>query len=113
MSNDKKEVINDGCGRLSLKLAINIVKCLGLSHVPSGFQAGIGGAKVFWVIDVNGDSGQQWIEIYPSQIKRDRFFEVTDLANYKADHRTFEVVSWVKPLKSAALNLQFLLILED
>jgi hypothetical protein len=40
-------------------------------------------------------------------------FRSHGLANYEADHRMFEVVSWVMPLKSAALNLQFLLTLED
>jgi hypothetical protein len=113
MSSDGKEVMNDGCGRLSLKMAINIVKCLGLSYVPSGFQARIGGAKGFWIIDVNDDAGQQWIEIYPSQIKWDRFPEVPDIRAYEADHRTFEVVDWVKPLRSVALNLQLIPILED
>jgi hypothetical protein len=113
LSDDTKEVMNDGCGRLSLKMARNIVQCLGLNYIPSGFQARIGGAKGFWVVDVNDDSGRQWIEIYPSQTKWDRFPRVTDLPQYEADHRTFEVVSWVKPLKSAALNLQLIPLLED
>lgn len=113
LSSDKKEVMNDGCGRLSPKMAMNIVKCLGLSYTPSGFQARIGGAKGFWVIDVNDDSLQQWIEIYPSQMKWNRFPDLTDLQTYEVDHRTFEVVSWVKPLRSAALNLQLIPLLED
>ena len=113
LSGDLKEVMNDGCGRLSLKMAKNVARCLRLSYVPSGFQARIGGAKGFWVVDVNDDGEQQWIEIYPSQMKWDRCPEVTDLAEYEADHRTFEVVKWAKPLKSAALNLQLIPLLED
>jgi hypothetical protein len=107
------EVTNDGCGRLSLKMANNVVKCLGLSHLPSGFQARIGGAKGFWVVDVNDDGGKQWIEIYPSQIKWNRFIEATDLTYNEPDRRTFEVVDWAKSLRPAALNLQFLPLLED
>jgi hypothetical protein len=113
LSEDGKEVMNEGCGRLSPKMASNIVQYLRLSHLPSGFQARIGGAKGFWVVDVNDESEEQWIEIYPSQVKWERFPEVADLSNYELDHRTFEVVSWVKPLKSAALNLQLIPILED
>jgi hypothetical protein len=113
LSEDGEKVMNEGCGRLSPKMANNIVQCLGLSHLPSGFQARIGGAKGFWVVDVNDESREQWIEIYPSQVKWERFPEVADLSNYEPDHRTFEVVSWVKTLKSAALNLQLIPILED
>jgi hypothetical protein len=113
MSSDGQEVMNDGCGRLSLKMAKNISQCIGLSHVPSGFQARIGGAKGFWIVDVNDDSEEQWIEVYKSQLKWDRFQDITDLTNYEPDHCTFEVVNWVKPLKPAALNLQLIPLLEN
>ncbi len=112
-SKETGEVMNDGCGRLSFKMAMNIVECLGLSHIPSGFQARIGGAKGFWIVDVNYKREEQWIEIYPSQMKWKRSPEVMDLANHEVDHRTFEVVDWAKPLKSAALNLQLIPLLED
>lgn len=47
-----------------------------------------------------------WIETWPSQRKFS--------CNYRDDlHRTFEVRDWVKPVKSSALNLQVLVVLES
>jgi hypothetical protein len=58
------EVMNDGAGRMSLTLASKIVKTLGLSYLPSGFQARIGGAKGFWSIDPSTDhASEEWIEM--------------------------------------------------
>jgi RNA dependent RNA polymerase len=101
--------MNDGCGQISLKMAMDVAQCLGLTYIPSGFQARIGGSKGFWIVDPQGDSTQRWIEIYPSQTKWHRDHTTLD----EKGHRTFEVLRWVQPLKPAALNLQFLPLLED
>jgi hypothetical protein len=107
ISGDGKEVMNDGCGRLSRKMAMDVANCLGLTYVPSGFQGRIGSAKGLWIVDVDDCTDYRWIETYPSQIKWD------NSGNLDPDHRTFEVCGWVKPLRAAALNLQFLPILEN
>jgi hypothetical protein len=112
MSDDKKEVMNDGCGQISKAMARSVANCLGLTYIPSGFQARFGGAKGFWIIE-RYDSQEPWIEVYTSQKKWDRNPNTLNPGERDVDHRTFEVVGWVKPLKSATLNLQFLPILED
>jgi hypothetical protein len=110
LSTDKAEIMNDGCGQISLKMATEVSHCLKLTYIPSGFQARIGGAKGFWIVNTQDDPCERWIEVYSSQTKWQ--------ADCKAileekDHRTFEVIRWVQPLKPAALNLQFLPLLED
>jgi len=112
MSDDNKEVMNDGCGRISQAMARDVANCLGLTYVPSGFQARFGGAKGFWIVELH-QSTEPCIEIYTSQQKWGRSPDTLNPGDRDQDHRTFEVVGWVKPLKSATLNLQFLPILED
>lgn len=103
------EVMNDGIGQISPKLAKMVTECLHLdqSDAPSGFQARIGPFKGFWIV---GDAGlyddEIWIEGYPSQKKWECALE-------DPDHRTFEVMNWAGRLKPAALNEQFIPILED
>lgn len=101
------EVMNDGIGQMSPKLAKMITERLHLEEVPSGFQARIGPYKGFWVV---GDAGlyddDLWIEGYPSQKK-------WECAMEDADHRTFEVMNWSGRLVPAALNEQFIPVLED
>ncbi|KAI9733762.1 MAG: hypothetical protein M1818_007176 [Claussenomyces sp. TS43310] len=105
------ETMNDGCGEISLRTALKIVDILGLSHVPSGFQARIGGAKGFWVVNYDRKTDTDWIDIYPSQTKWVAHPFV--YSDEDTDHRTFEVVQWASPLRSANLNLQFLPLIED
>lgn len=102
------EVMNDGCGQISRKLAHNIAQMLNLDYTPSAFQARIGGAKGMWIVDVTDLSDKTNIKIYPSQVK-------WDIRSFFIDpcHRIFEVLRWSGPVRSAALNLQFLPILED
>jgi len=101
-------VMNDGCGQISYQTAKNIKRMLSLKHLPSAFQARIGPAKGLWIVSPDQSSCEEWIHIYPSQVKwihsNHKFSEI--------DQRTFEVVNWANPLKSAALNLQFLPLLE-
>lgn len=102
------EVMTDGAGRISPTLALKITQMLGLSYPPSGFQARIGEAKGFWSVNFNYKGSDDWIEVYDSQRKwsRSRKPEHDHLS-----HRTFEVLRFSGPLKSADLNLQFLPIL--
>lgn len=108
------EVMTDGAGRMSLTLASKIVKTLGLSYLPSGFQARIGGAKGFWSIDPSTDhASEEWIEIYESQLKWTRKGTLDDWNYNDPAHRTFEVNKFSGKLKSADLNAQLLPILID
>jgi hypothetical protein len=104
----EKEVMTDGAGRISKSLAIAVTTKLGLSILPSGFQARIGEAKGFWSVDYSEQRPGIWIEVYESQRKwKPRHGE-----SHPSD-RTFEVLRWSSPLKSADLNLQFLPILME
>ncbi|KAH8673530.1 RNA-dependent RNA polymerase [Xylariales sp. PMI_506] len=98
-------VMNDGMGRMSPNLMHNICTKLGLCDRPAGFQGRIGSAKGFWLCDWNDTSNEVWIELFPSQRKwRCDFLD--------EDHRTFEVCSVPRELKSARLNTQFITLLE-
>lgn len=100
--------MNDGCGQISRKLAHNIAQSLNLDYTPSAFQARIGGAKGMWIVDVGDFGDKTYIKIYPSQVKWDNKSFFIDPC-----HQMFEVLRWSGPVRSAALNLQFLPILED
>ena len=112
---DPKNVMNDGCGRMSLSLASKITDKLGLSYPPTAFQGRIGEAKGLWVVDRHDKGGEDWIETYPSQRKWYRGEKRGDNDKEWDDpsHRTFEVLKCSGPLKSADLNLQFLPLLMD
>lgn len=103
---ERKEM-NDGMGKMSWGLARKIADHLDLPVTPSAFQGRLGSAKGMWLRDVenDGDENDIWIETYPSQRKWSCDF-------IDQNHRTFEVKSFSKPLKSASLNQQFIPILE-
>ncbi|ENH69849.1 Putative RNA-dependent RNA polymerase 2 [Fusarium oxysporum f. sp. cubense race 1] len=110
MSNkEKKEQkdMGDGIGRVSRNLARRIATHMGLLETPCAFQARIGSAKGMWIVDVEDDGldNDDWIETYPSQRKWNCDFE-------DVHHRTFEVREWSRELRSAALNTQFIPVLE-
>ncbi|EXK40988.1 hypothetical protein FOMG_04545 [Fusarium oxysporum f. sp. melonis 26406] len=110
MSNkEKKEQkdMGDGIGRLSRNLARRIATHMGLLETPCAFQARIGSAKGMWIVDIEDDGldNDDWIETYPSQRKWNCDFE-------DVHHRTFEVREWSRELRSAALNTQFIPVLE-
>jgi len=100
-------VMNDGVARMSLSVARHVRDTLGLSDIPSAIQGRIGSAKGMWIIDVNDDGFEHWIETFPSQRK----WVCDDQAD--PDHRTLEVHSVATELTSASLNLQFLPVLEN
>ncbi|GAW23000.1 hypothetical protein ANO14919_125470 [Xylariales sp. No.14919] len=100
------KVMNDGIARMSTALARKVRDVMGLDDVPAGYQGRFGSAKGFWIRDTEDTSDDIWIETYPSQRKWECDFK-------EEDHRTFEVRSASKELKSATLNLQLLPILED
>jgi hypothetical protein len=108
----KNEVMNDGAGRISPSLALKITLKLGYSYSPSAFQGRLGEAKGLWVVDYTERTGQDWIEVYPSQQK---WYRSTKRNGESDDpsHRAFEVLKCSGPLRSADLNLQFLPLLMD
>ncbi|XXH05177.1 hypothetical protein Hte_011602 [Hypoxylon texense] len=99
-------VMNDGIARMSHGLARAVRDAMGLSDLPAGFQGRFGSAKGFWIRDTADTSDAIWIETRPSQRKWNCDY-------IEDDHRTFEVRSESRELKSASLNLQLLPILED
>ncbi|KAJ4268954.1 hypothetical protein NW762_003025 [Fusarium torreyae] len=108
-NNDKKEQkdMGDGIARMSRSLARKIATHMGLLEAPCAFQARIGSAKGMWIVDVDDDGldDDDWIETYPSQRKWNCDFQ-------DVHHRTFEVREWSRELRSAALNTQFIPVLE-
>ncbi|KZZ91798.1 RNA-dependent RNA polymerase, eukaryotic-type [Moelleriella libera RCEF 2490] len=98
--------MNDGIGQISKSLANKVAQALGLTDVPSAYQARLGSAKGLWIIHHNPDFGDgDWIVTYPSQRK-------WNCDDADIHHRTFEVKSWSKEAKSADLNRQFIPVLE-
>ncbi|KAI1104663.1 RNA dependent RNA polymerase-domain-containing protein [Jackrogersella minutella] len=100
------KVMNDGIARMSHGLARAIRDNMGLQDLPAGFQGRFGSAKGFWIRDPTDTNDEIWIETTLSQRKWKCDY-------IEEDHRTFEVRSESRELKSANLNLQLLPILED
>ncbi|KHN99724.1 Rnai polymerase [Metarhizium album ARSEF 1941] len=99
-------VMNDGIGRMSKALAAKIAFKLGLTEVPSAFQARLGSAKGMWIADSDPKLGDgDWIVTYPSQRK-------WDCDDEDSHHRTFEVKEWSREPSSAFLNEQLITVLE-
>ncbi|KAJ6446734.1 Acyl-coenzyme A thioesterase 13 [Purpureocillium lavendulum] len=101
-------VMNDGAARMSRSLAKGIADHLGLDATPAAYQGRFGCAKGMWIVDVQDDGldDDYWIETYPSQRKWKCPFE-------DPLHRTFEVKDWSRELRTAALNQQFIPVLES
>ncbi len=113
---DNHAVMNDGCARMSMSLAKEVARHIGLSEVPSVFQARIAGAKGLWMVvpdDEFGEIGSRnyCVEIADSQLKIKPLPEHDSVAD-EARH-TFEVLKFSVPGKAAALNTQLLTILYD
>lgn len=100
------QVMNDGAGRISPSLMRKVRDVLGLQTIPSAIQGRLGSAKGMWLVHVQDQSNEDWIETYPTQRKWN--CDMSDEA-----HRTLEVMSWSSELSPASLNIQFLPILED
>lgn len=112
---EKPKVMNDGCSRISLGVAQQIAKDLGLAErPPSVYQARIGCWKGLWMVDVenapNDRKSDVWIEVTPSQKKFDRHPEDE---TYDSRRTTFEVVTWSTPVASARLSPTLVPILLD
>ena len=109
------KMMSDGCARISQAAAKAVAEQLGIfDHVPSAFQARIGGGKGVWVVDLLGENlngDPIWIEITDSQLK----FEGHYVDRSWPDPRrfTFEVLNFSKMLKPAVLNFQLMPILID
>jgi RNA dependent RNA polymerase len=121
MRSPENNIMNDGCARISKSLGREIALQIGLENIPSVFQARIGGAKGLWMVDTDDNMRAD----YPTEMAGRNFcIEVTDsqlkiLPHPKDDvrgdelQRMFEVVDYSVPLRAAALNKQFLSILDD
>ena len=112
----KAVIMNDGCARISRAAANDIAEMLGLTQVPSVFQGRIGGAKGMWMIDVMDEhlstsDRDYWIEITDSQLKFNG--HPVDYLDPDRLRLTFEVHDYCRKLRPAALNFQFIPILED
>lgn len=106
MLSTEGKVMNDGIGMMSRSLARKIKEVLGLGDIPSAIQGRLGPAKGMWIIDVQDDSDEVWIETWPSQRKWHCDFK-------DPQHRTLEVRSHAAEPRSASLNIQFLPVLEN
>ena len=116
-----KTVMNDGCALMSRTLAVEITSALGLDKVPSVFQGRIGGAKGLWMVHRDdkpvgcnadqGSSSDRWIEVSDSQLKIKP--HPRDAPHADEEQRTFEVLAYSKPARSAYLNMQLMNILHD
>ena len=102
---------------MSWYLGKDIADSIGLQIVPSVYQGRFGGAKGLWVVDPYDPSqkGQRsWIEISNSQLKFKPHPAGTtyfDIDRYDEHNRTFEVLNYSKPLSTASLNHQLIIIL--
>ncbi|TLD15951.1 uncharacterized protein PgNI_02023 [Pyricularia grisea] len=99
-------VMNDGIGLMSLSVAREIQQILGIQDLPCAVQGRLGSAKGMWIIDPFDRSNKRWIKTYPSQRK-------WKCTSSDPHHRTLEIKTHAKPLRSASLNLQFLPVLHD
>ena len=112
-------VMSDGCSRISQQAAKRVAEMIGiLDHIPSAFQARIGGAKGVWVVDTSGETlngDDTWIEIADSQLKFEGPKNDWIHHDVKPDKRrlTFEVRVTSSSLKPAFLNSQLIPILID
>jgi hypothetical protein len=105
-SSTTSAIMNDGCGLMSRALATRVQLELGLPYIPPAVQGRLGPAKGMWALDVTDRTSEIWITTYPSQRKWD-----CDWSD--PEQRTFEIREHSSPLRSAALNLQFIHVLED
>lgn len=109
-------VMNDGCGRMSMTLAKDISRHLGLGEVPSVFQGRVAGAKGLWMVVPddqfsNISERHYCIEIADSQLKINP--HPKDNPTAEEEQRTFEVLKYSARGKEAHLNSQLLTILYD
>ncbi|PQE30188.1 hypothetical protein CJF32_00003667 [Rutstroemia sp. NJR-2017a WRK4] len=106
------EDMTDGAGRMSRALAEAVADMLELGYRPTAFQGRFGEAKGLWTVDHDDHSGEIWIELFKSQCKWVRSKNRSAALDHPSN-RTFEVVNYSTPLKSADLNTQLLPILEN
>ncbi|KAF2104084.1 hypothetical protein NA57DRAFT_30476 [Rhizodiscina lignyota] len=116
----EKQVMNDGCARISLGAARAVWDALGGSGpIPSAFQARMGGAKGVWMRSAESDSRDPdhnsiWIEINNSQLKFD--FHDADLPHrmdFDPNRLTFEVLKDSRSPIPSSLHISFFPILLD
>lgn len=119
MSDGSRQVMNDGCARMSLAYAQVIWKKCGgtnIHEVPSVVQGRISGAKGLWIVDYENKYSNQgfendfWIEVSDSQLK----IKPHPADRHDADEtqRTFEVLKHSSATKEGHLDLQLITVLE-
>ncbi|KAK6432370.1 hypothetical protein LTR95_011459 [Oleoguttula sp. CCFEE 5521] len=118
MVHDQREVMTDGCARISVGAAKLVCESLKLTHWPTAFQARINGAKGMWYISApyettSPEDLEVWIEIRKSQLKVQVRDEDKHVATCEPDRWSFDVVSWSKPLQTSEIHRDFMQILED
>ncbi|MCJ1285441.1 hypothetical protein MMC26_004781 [Xylographa opegraphella] len=112
-----RNVMNDGCARISRAAALAIAGKLGLhDQSPCVYQGRIGGAKGIWMIDTFDETiptsrRDFWIEITDSQLKFEGHSCDTSEHALDVARLTFEVHAYSTSLTSAALNYQLMPIL--
>jgi hypothetical protein len=109
-------LMNDGCARLSMTLAKDIARHIGLSEVPSVFQGRIAGAKGLWMAVPDQhfpEIGERHycIEVADSQLKINP--HPKDIERAEETQCSFEVLKHSATGKPASLNTQLLTILHD
>jgi RNA dependent RNA polymerase len=114
IGDDGKSIMNDGCALMSLALAREISRQLGLNEIPTAIQGRISGAKGLWIVDFSkverANSNDYWIQVSSSQSK----IEPHPVQRRTIDeYRQFEVSSYSTPSQPPALNAQFLTVLKD
>ncbi|KAL2044222.1 hypothetical protein N7G274_002927 [Stereocaulon virgatum] len=112
------KVMNEGCSRLSVGVARQIARDLGLAEwPPSVFQARFGSWKGIWMVDVEKSPDKRmtdiWIAVTPSQRKSSRHAEDLKYDAFDPTRTTFEAVSWSLPVTSARLSPALIAILVD
>jgi hypothetical protein len=119
-----RQVMNDGCSRMSVGAALLVWKCYREATgsddpFPSVLQGRIGGAKGIWYISGepqtrNVDDQDIWIEVTDSQLKFEPPWEDrADDRPYNKHRLTFNLLNYSHALRPAELHISFIPILVD
>lgn len=115
-----REIMNDGCARMSLAYAQAIWTKYGGTNaheLPSVVQGRISGAKGLWIVDYEHSyagrsfENDYWIEVSDSQLKIKP--HPADRHDADESQRTFEVLKYASATKAGHLNIQLITVLEN
>tara|TARA_R110002003_G_scaffold130_13_gene12245 strand:- start:289 stop:3225 length:2937 start_codon:yes stop_codon:yes gene_type:complete len=119
-----RQVMNDGCSRMSVGAALMIWnqyrKATGSDDpLPSAMQGRIGGAKGIWTISAEPQTRENshkdvWIEITDSQLKfQPPWEDCADDRPFNTHRLTFNLVNYSHDTVSTDLHISFIPILVD